>query len=125
MIRFKDTTPVQEKLARSQDGLCKKYDGITVTDVINLEESKKIVKFIEENKSEGAKDSPAGVVKTSNVILCPWYLLQNKLPYLLDKIYMTNSNYFGFDIFPTPAEQALNLNTYRVGQEYKYQNSYY
>ena len=120
MLSFKDTSITQEKAENHQDGLCKKYDGITMTNIIELEESKKIVKFIEENKSEGAEDSPAGVVKTSDVILCPWYHLQSKLPYLLDKIYITNSNYFGFDIFPTPADQALNLNTYRVGQEYKY-----
>jgi len=120
MITYKDTSVTQEKAENHQDGLCKKYDGITMTNIIELEESKKIVKFIEENKNEKGSDNPAGVVKTSDVILCSWYHLQSKLPYLLDKIYITNSNYFGFDIFSTPADQALNLNTYRVGQEYKY-----
>ena len=119
MINYKDTSPVQEKAEKHQDGLCKKYDGITLTNIIEVEESKKLIKFIEENKSAG-EDSPAGVVKTSDVILCPWYHLKSQLPYLLDKVYNTNSHYFGFHIFPTPADQILNLNTYRVGQEYKY-----
>tara|TARA_R110000803_G_scaffold86005_1_gene152390 strand:- start:2674 stop:3273 length:600 start_codon:yes stop_codon:yes gene_type:complete len=119
MLSFKDTSITQEKAEKQIDGLCKKQDGVTMTNIIDVENSKKLVSFIQKNKSEG-QDSPAGVVKTSDVILCPWYQLQNKLPYLLDKVYHANSHYFGFEIDPTTADQALNLNTYRPGQEYKY-----
>ena len=47
MINYKDTSPVQEKAEKHQDGLCKKYDGITLTNIIEVEESKKLIKFIE------------------------------------------------------------------------------
>jgi len=41
MITYKDTSVTQEKAENHQDGLCKKYDGITMTNIIELEESKK------------------------------------------------------------------------------------
>ena len=41
MITYKDTSITQEKAEKHQDGLCKKYDGITMTNIIDVEESKK------------------------------------------------------------------------------------
>ena len=37
MITYKDTSITQEKAEKNKDGLCKKYDGITMTNIIFFE----------------------------------------------------------------------------------------
>tara|TARA_R100000306_G_C4313526_1_gene111448 strand:- start:101 stop:679 length:579 start_codon:yes stop_codon:yes gene_type:complete len=108
---------------KDEVGFCQKYDGVTLTNVIGLDVAKGIIKLVE-GYQEGLKspleDRPAEVTKTSQFQPCPWAVLREHLPGIEDQVHLANFQFFGYNLFPPNGNQCLNLNTYKVGQEYKY-----
>lgn len=108
------------------DNIMKQYPYYFFDKILNSKQIKEINKIIEKNshgnevKDSGAKDITGEYKKSSTVKLIKYEFLKDVLEPVIEGFLRTNTNEYGYELFPLTLEDVFNFNIYSSDNNSKY-----
>ena len=86
--------------------------------LFKIDHLKVLNETINQNIVKGNDQASGGAIKSSQVKFIRLMSIQKLILPFIDFIMTTNSQHYGFDLFPLAPRKTLNYNTYQVNEEY-------